>query len=431
MVMSQICGQSLNNFLVLDSNNGIPTEPINDITEALDGSIVIASGIKTWTQNSVDSGSVTIWNEVKIEDWKSRCVFHVCSDSNQNIWSSEYFGLKVYNGTEWGSPIEGDGFISSMFCSSDSSIWFGTASGSNNEKVLIQNRDTVWTYFNTTQTGFSTTYDIDEDSSGNILISDWSRLSIYNRAEERFEKVDSTLAGWVQIETDLLGNIWIRDDNNLSLLSDMNLNKIALPTALKNNGEFLAKDNGELWLSKDANLFKYENNQFVDFTDEYLSVVPSYTGKITTLFSDSKNNLWIGTESGAIIIYNEFGVSVTDVQENNTILQSFELSQNYPNPFNPSTVIRYEIPNDVRGESTTADKRVEVRLVVYDVLGREVAVLVNEQQKAGSYEVQFDASNLTSGVYFYRLHASTLGLAQSTAGSATRFVESRKMILVK
>lgn len=85
----------------------------------------------------------------------------------------------------------------------------------------------------------------------------------------------------------------------------------------------------------------------------------------------------------------------------------FELSQNYPNPFNPTTGVRYQVP----GVS-------DVKLVVYDILGREVATLVNERKAVGRYEVSFDASGLASGVYIYRL----------TAGS---FVQTRKMILLK
>ncbi|MCF6270029.1 MAG: T9SS type A sorting domain-containing protein [Melioribacteraceae bacterium] len=109
---------------------------------------------------------------------------------------------------------------------------------------------------------------------------------------------------------------------------------------------------------------------------------------------------------------------ITDVDNiENNLPSKFVLEQNYPNPFNPSTTIRYQIPKEVRG------KRVEVRLVVYDVLGREVAVLVNKEQSAGSYEVQFDASGLTSGIYFYKLNIST--------GSTNSFNKSMKMILLK
>ena len=68
------------------------------------------------------------------------------------------------------------------------------------------------------------------------------------------------------------------------------------------------------------------------------------------------------------------------------------MSQNYPNPFNPSTIIKYQIPNSGY-----------VSIKIYDVLGEEVSSLVNKEQAAGSYEINFNASNLTSGVYFYQL----------------------------
>ena len=85
----------------------------------------------------------------------------------------------------------------------------------------------------------------------------------------------------------------------------------------------------------------------------------------------------------------------------------FNLGQNYPNPFNPTTVIRYQLP-------VTS----EVKLVVFDILGREVALLVNERKALGSYDVKFDASGLSSGVYLYRL----------TAGS---FVQTCKMVVLR
>ncbi|MDD3558424.1 MAG: T9SS type A sorting domain-containing protein, partial [Melioribacteraceae bacterium] len=86
--------------------------------------------------------------------------------------------------------------------------------------------------------------------------------------------------------------------------------------------------------------------------------------------------------------------------------EKFHLSQNYPNPFNPSTVIKYSI----------AGQQEFVTLKVFDVLGREIATLVNKKQSPGNYSVTFDARELSSGVYFYQL----------TAGKAK---ETKKMIL--
>lgn len=90
----------------------------------------------------------------------------------------------------------------------------------------------------------------------------------------------------------------------------------------------------------------------------------------------------------------------------------FSLAQNYPNPFNPSTKIKFTIPYVETGHAPS------VLLKVYDVLGNEVVTLVNEDKPAGEYEVEFDATALTSGIYFYRLKAGS-------------FIETKKMILIK
>jgi len=80
----------------------------------------------------------------------------------------------------------------------------------------------------------------------------------------------------------------------------------------------------------------------------------------------------------------------------NNIPNAYQLYANYPNPFNPTTMISYDIP--------TAGT---VKLVVYDMLGREIETLVNQRQNAGKYGVMFDASRLASGIYFYRLEAGS------------------------
>jgi hypothetical protein len=89
-----------------------------------------------------------------------------------------------------------------------------------------------------------------------------------------------------------------------------------------------------------------------------------------------------------------FQKNFMSVKDGPVIPNDFGLRQNYPNPFNPSTTIRYELP-----------KSSIVRLSVYDILGREVSVLVNGRKDPGVYEVKFDPLGLASGVYFYRLQA--------------------------
>ena len=102
-----------------------------------------------------------------------------------------------------------------------------------------------------------------------------------------------------------------------------------------------------------------------------------------------------------------FRTVLVSASEPEEIPTEYALQQNYPNPFNPSTIIKYELP-----------KSSMVRLSVYDMLGREVSVLVNEGKNAGSYEVKFSAAGLSSGVYCYRLQAGD-------------FVQTKKLMLLK
>ena len=106
-------------------------------------------------------------------------------------------------------------------------------------------------------------------------------------------------------------------------------------------------------------------------------------------------------------IYKSANKVVTTLNEENTVPSKFELMQNYPNPFNPSTSIEYSVPSNEY-----------VLLKVYDLLGNEVNTLVNERQSAGNYEVNFDASNLASGIYFYRLQSGS-------------FIQTKKLMLLK
>jgi hypothetical protein len=103
----------------------------------------------------------------------------------------------------------------------------------------------------------------------------------------------------------------------------------------------------------------------------------------------------------------EYGQLVSVYDEHPELSTNFYLFQNYPNPFNPSTQIRYSIP-----------KTTLVTINVYDILGKEVATLVNEEKSPGNYEVEFNGSSLPSGIYFYKLQAGD-------------FVEAKKMVLMK
>lgn len=150
------------------------------------------------------------------------------------------------------------------------------------------------------------------------------------------------------------------------------------------------------------------------FTNSLLyQIVPQKTFQVPIglLSSDSTYYWRVRTATnGGVSPWSEvfsFEIIITDVKDEKQIPTEFTLLQNYPNPFNPSTSIKYRV-------SSISN----VSLKVYDVLGNEVATLVNEEKSAGSYEVNFNAAGLSSGIYFYKLQAGSL-------------VETKKMILIK
>ena len=151
-----------------------------------------------------------------------------------------------------------------------------------------------------------------------------------------------------------------------------------------NGGVFLSTNNGTSWT---------EANNGLTNTPVALVI--------------SGSNLFAGTDSNRVW-RRPLSEMITGVEnEGSEVPSQFILEQNYPNPFNPSTTISISLPSSEF-----------VTLKVYDVLGNEVATLVNEEKPAGSYEVEFVANGLSSGIYFYKI----------TAGS---FIETKKLILLR
>lgn len=154
------------------------------------------------------------------------------------------------------------------------------------------------------------------------------------------------------------------------------------------------------WYTRGTNIYFSSNSG-----DNWSS---AYTGTANLLDIDvSTPNCcavgWAVGANGTIV-----GLGFTGIANNhNQIPSEYMLMQNYPNPFNPSTMITFQIP-----------KSGNVKLVVYDLLGREVKTLLNEFKPVGTYDVSFDAANLSSGVYFYKLESGS-------------FTDSKKMLLVK
>jgi hypothetical protein len=147
-------------------------------------------------------------------------------------------------------------------------------------------------------------------------------------------------------------------------------------------------------------IYKTDNNG-ANWTTEYTAPagIFNHIGKART-----GTRLWAARNNGGISKSDGL-TGITPISTNTP--DNYQLSQNYPNPFNPTTNIRFAIP-----------KSSLVTMKVYDALGREVAVLVNEFKNAGTYQVDFNALSLTSGIYFYTIKAAD-------------FAETKKMMLVK
>jgi hypothetical protein len=163
--------------------------------------------------------------------------------------------------------------------------------------------------------------------------------------------------------------------------------------------------------------------------DEFLRTNPH----VLPVLKRASNKIYVNYASRSYIELPMIGFAIGVKNISSEVPAKFNLYQNYPNPFNPVTKMKFDIPltpqspleGGIRGvreglvdDSKSRQTRGAVRLIIYDALGREAATLVNEPLSPGSYEVEFDGSNLPSGVYFYRV----------TSGE---YSDTKKMIMVK
>lgn len=164
------------------------------------------------------------------------------------------------------------------------------------------------------------------------------------------------------------------------------------------------QNNWDLFFSPDGGITWEEIKLDIDIPERsYRWVVPQLTideGRIR-IYMDNVGGGYTGTSENFSIR------GVVTVEDEEAFSRSFNLYPNYPNPFNPSTTISFTLSNASR-----------VSLLIYDIHGREVESLIEGIQPAGSHSIEWNASNLASGVYFYRL-------------TADEFVQTRKMILIK
>lgn len=162
--------------------------------------------------------------------------------------------------------------------------------------------------------------------------------------------------------------------------------------------------NMELWVADD-NGHSYNEFSFgtMSWNDQWPSAPSIYPAGMA--YDAPSQRLWVADWSNnEIYVYSDY---VEDVEPGDALPKEFALHQNYPNPFNPSTTIKYSIPVDT-----------QVKIAVYDMLGKEIATLVNERKDIGTYEAMWDASGVPSGIYFCKIVTD-------------QFQEVQKMTLLK
>lgn len=216
--------------------------------------------------------------------------------------------------------------------------------------------------------------------------------------------------------------------------NDVNLG-FSISEQLSNYDSILALadlTNIPVWVSttQPRNFSQLQIEKQIEMRDSTFSKFGEKTLDFWTDIADSNGRILSKLDSGDGIHLNDIGheilfqrvlaakifdPAIVAVEKTKDISDNFELMQNYPNPFNPTTTIKYNIPNNVDANFSS---NITVKLKVYDLLGREVKTLVNENQSPGAYEVLFDASALSSGVYFYRLES-------------VNFIQTKKLMLVK
>jgi len=198
--------------------------------------------------------------------------------------------------------------------------------------------------------------------------------------------------------------------------------------------------NNKIWINIDLPYVNNNNGTIVAGSPEWTDVV---TIRFDVVDANRSSNLtWLTTspfwgiydgDNSTIWQTGEFNSYPTSVEPGSKLPTNFELSQNYPNPFNPSTKIRYSIPSNLAyRQAGVKGQMSKVKLIVYDVLGNEVATLVDEEKEPGVYEVEFSTSrgesSIASGIYIYRLQS---GDPSTNQGQGQSFVETKKMVLLK
>ena len=202
----------------------------------------------------------------------------------------------------------------------------------------------------------------------------------------------------------IIGIVDIKDGSNNDIRYYQTLVKDANGRNVPNNSNAIKGRlmNGVNWTLRNISFVNEKGDGVPPTTGTKIRIQPFISVKIGDIKSITLKTLGVG------------------IEQVSTVPQDFSLSQNFPNPFNPTTKIEFGLPHQSK-----------VSLKIYDVIGREVATVLNEEKSAGRFVVEWNGKNnlnrqVASGVYFYKLEAH-----QKDGGQAGSFVQSKKMLMLK
>ena len=333
-------------------------------------------------------------------------------DSTGYVWLSlEAPWIIKTNGIEWETQFL-DGAMWAVTIDKENNLWGG--GGLRECQGLNKFDGNNWTLFDTSNSPLPYNYvrqitcDSDEKIWG--ISSGINGRAIFNYDGNNWEIYTAYLPPvWIStMAADKKGNIWYATDlpqtsfSGIVQINDSGSTFHPKPDSILGFAQKLLVDSKDnLWVCWYNGVSEYSNGVWSFYKD-------TLDYSFSDMIIDSKDNIWFSTWGDGVVAFNKNGLVLsTGKQDNISIVKNFRLEQNYPNPFNPGTKIKYSIP-----------QLSQVQIKVYDVLGNEVATLVNEEKLDGEYEVEFDGSALTSGIYFYQLKAGS-------------FVETRKMVLLR
>ena len=395
--------------------------------DAIDeGNVMIAVNSSNLDNNLFITNDAGIsWTEFGMFDSRLENITDISMVNSLAVWVAVSDGMilnTIDGGTNWTTQYHETSKTTFMnyieMFDSNNGIAMGDAINSDLPAVFLKTED-----------GGSTWISVNDSAFGYVSGDTWRRLDFVNPMIGYFAPSGVDVNGGIFKTTDG-GARWNKTEYSSNTVHVLKFydEYIGLAYNISDNISYIYRttDGGKTWETFNIEAsgwgndieFLPNNPAEVWFTDYYGVFFSSDTGRTwesQSIIDDDVQGRdivfvndscgWILSDNKKLFSTNNNGGIPTSVSE--TIPNKFELYQNYPNPFNPSTTIGYSIA-----------QRGFVELNVYDILGQKVVTLVNMEQLKGSYKIDFNASNLTSGVYFYRLQSND-------------FTETKKLILLR